>query len=514
MPHITFVAQVVRDIHVAAGLDEAAREVGELWALLVKQGFMSDKKEKVSCDLAVRAVRKSGNVIFELSGGALGPAEHTHLRQTIGLELSLGLRSYDGPRETLEVFKATPETAIENGGNVLNMVLNTVVVGAALAEHCPEFNPTNLILTMASSSDPFHGIDPAKAAMFRERVEIYPLPVEDRLAVLLPRNYHGTAGVLNITSEPALSEEPLRELLRENSSFSRAFRATTTFVSADPLFNLLKTHAVVPYACLINASTAFRTLVAAHAYDTSALLPMNDAEAQEVCKLLLSRAGFELNDTQAPPFHSPLTLAGDGIDQPALDSLNNSLTLFGRYNHPHRDLSGRLALAYPISFGRDGGLTVGVDGGMVACFTSILPPREEQQFFNEYGFECEEILHETGAGDGVATLIAVFNTVSPEALVAPHLLGAEQDRREFKQLAGTIFVAVASRLIGNILVRTNHTNLAGVDVNALARLFNDVAQQAVQQARCVFKRLPEPAFTIIEKWGIRCLVWSPRGGFF
>jgi hypothetical protein len=338
--------------------------------------------------------------------------------------------------------------------------------------------------------------------------------VPDRLAVLLPRNYKGATGVLNITSEPTLSEQPLRALLTDNTAFAKAFGATTTFVSSDPLFNLLPTHAVAPYACVINASTAFRALVAVHAYDTSALLPMNEAEAAEVCKILLSRAGFELSDAQAPPFTSPLLLSGDGIDDEALEKLNDSLGVFGRYLHPHRNPTGRLALAYPISFGMDGGLIVGVDGRMIACFTSILPVEEERQFLEEYGFEREPDLHETGAGDSVATLVTLFNTISPEVVVAPYLQGGEKDRREFRQLAGTIFIGIASRLIGNILVRTNHTNMAGVDVDVLARLFTDIAQEAVSQARRTFKTLPKPAFVVVEKWGIGCAIWSPRGSFF
>jgi hypothetical protein len=508
-----FIAQVVKDIHVpaTAALGTVASKIGDLWALLVRQRLISEKKEKVSCDLAVRSVNAINGVVdFELSGGVLGPAD-SNLQQKIGLPLPLGLRGYEGKNDTLEVFKAIPGTTVENGGNVLNMLINTVVVSTALAEDCPEFKGTNLRLTMASSSDPFFGIDSAKASMFRGRVEVYPLPMEDRLAVLLPRYYHSHEGVLDITSLPTKSEVALNKLLDGNASFEGAFRATTTFVSAEPLFDLLATHALVPYTNLINASTAFRPSVADRAYGTAAVLPMNDQEVAEVCKLLLCHAGSELNETEAPPFPSPLDIALNGIDEPALESLNESLRLFARYILPHAHPSGRLSLPYPISFGRDGGLVVGVNGAMVACFTSILPELQERQFFSEYKLEYEEDLHETGAGDAVATLIAVFNTVSPDVVVAPFLLGEEKNRIDFIQLAGTIFVAVSSRLIGNILVRSNHTNLAGVDVDALARVFRDAAQEAVLAARRVFKDLPmKPSFTTIEKWGIRCLVWSPR----
>ena len=273
-------------------------------------------------------------------------------------------------------------------------------------------------------------------------------------------------------------------------------------------------HAVAPYTCIINASTAFRAFTAVHSYDTSALLPMNEAEAAEVCKILISRAGVALSDSEAQPFPSPLALSGDGIDNSSLNRLNESLGLFGRYNHPHRDPGGQLSLAYPISFGLDGGLIIGVNGRMIACFTSILSPSGEERLFEEYGFDREEGLHESGAGDSVAALVALFNTISPEIVTDPYFRGAERDRKDFRHLTGTIFVGILSRIVGNILVRTKHTNMAGLNEDMLGRLFADVAQQAVEQARILYRTLPQPVFTVVEKWGIRSVLWSPSGSFF
>ena len=218
IPCITFVAQVVKDIHVPTNLDQVAAEVGNLWASL--KDFKFIPKEKVTGDLSVVAVETtSGIVDFELTGSSLGKNLYGRVRQSLRLDLPLGIGDYHGPLDTRQVFEATPGTVIQDGGNVHNMLLDVVVMAAALSRSHAEFSVQNLRLIVASSSDPFRGFLPPSSEVYRERVEVYPLPMPDRLAVLLPRFYGGSAGTLNITSEPALSEQPLRVLLTENPVF-------------------------------------------------------------------------------------------------------------------------------------------------------------------------------------------------------------------------------------------------------------------------------------------------------
>lgn len=511
-PHMLFDSQIVVDIKPPQNLHKAAVRVGHLYTFL--KGHVFIPAEKFTGDLTVNKVSADGTVEFQLTGSSMGAQTLDGIQPSIQLTLPLGLAASPAERNVQDVFSALPGTVVEDGGNVQNMLLNTLMLAEALAPKYPEFDGSHLHISAVSSSDPFRRVAPSLGQRFQDRVRVYPLGLPDRHAILLPYEREGQRGILSITSEPALTSPALRELARENEQFAKALSSSNCFVSADPLFELLPSHAVPPYAMVVNAATALRALVALQAYNTCALLPMNDGEAGEVCRLMLSRAcSTELTDTQAPRFPSPLSLSDDSIDAQALKTLDASLDMFARYNPPFRNAHG-LGFACPISFGREGGLIIGTNHRVVACFSSILSAEGERKLFDEYGFPWLDKLHETGAGDSVAAVNSLFNTVLPDTLILPLLEGRETANRDLLSLADALFVSTLGRLVGNLLIRTTMTNLTGVNIDALSRLLDDAASECVKLARKLVKLLPNPTFGALEKWGIRFAVWTPRQVIF
>ncbi len=352
-PHMLFVSQKVIDIKTPLDLPDLPRRIGELRAYLHKYAFIP--ADKFTGDLTPNEIDDSGNLRCQLTGSSLGSTPNG-VQPAIRLILPLGLNNYDGELRIKDVFSAIKGTTIEDGGNIQNMLLNVLVLANALSREYPAFDSHNLLITTATSSDPFQRLDPQMANLFRERVNVYPLGMPDRFAAHLPYEHAGSHGIMAITSEPKQTYESLLALLSANAQFGKAFSSATCFVSSDPFFQILPTHAMAPYAYFINASTAFRGLVAVNAYGYNALLPMNQGEAGEVCKLMLSRArGTELDKTETPRLPSPLTIKGDGIDPSALEILDNSIDMFSRHNPFFQHAEG-FSFACPISFGSEGGL--------------------------------------------------------------------------------------------------------------------------------------------------------------
>ena len=154
-------------------------------------------------------------------------------------------------------------------------------------------------------------------------------------------------------------------------------------------------------------------------------------------------------------------------------------------------------------------MIIGTNGRLVACFTSILSKEGEQRLFEETGIVPIPEIRETGAGDVVASILSLFDSVGPEVVVKTYFRGQEGDHTDFRNLASTIFVSVLGRVVGNLLVRTMKTTLADVDPEKLGNLIEEVASESVAAARRVVKLLPEPAYTSIDRWGIRMTLWSP-----
>lgn len=502
-----FVSQKVVDIKPPLDLPDVARAIGALRGYLRSHVFI--ETNKFTGEMTIVSTNRQGDLICELAGSSLGSPDRD-VRPAIRLILSLGLNDYTGELGIQDVFRAVRETSIEDGGNVQNMLLNILVLAEALSRKYQAFSSNDLLITTATSTDPFEKLDLEMSDLLKKKVDVYQLKIPDRFAVHLPYEHAGEQGIFAITSEPTQTYESLLELLDNNAQFARAFRSATCFVSSDPFFQILPSHAMAPYAYVINASTAFRGLVAVSTYGTNALLPMNKAEAGEVCKLMLSRArGTELDQTETPRFPSPFTIKEDAIDPASLGILDSSVDMFSRHNPFFQKAEG-FSFACPISFGPEGGLVIGMNKHPIACFTSILSEEGEQRLFDEYSFAGSEQIHETGAGDSVAAVVALFNTVSPDVLIDQYLEGKERDNRYLRQLANTLFVSCLSRIIGNLLIRTARTNLTHIEIDRLGEVIVDVVTESVKLARDHVKLLPDPTFGIIEKWGIKVAMWVPR----
>jgi hypothetical protein len=507
-----FDSQITVDIEPPENLQEVAMRVGHLQKFLKNPAISPG--ENFTGDLAVHKVRADGAVEFQLSGASMGAEASDGIQPTIRLTLPLGLKDSLSEFTIQDVFSAVPGTVIVDGGHVQNMLLTTLTLIAALTDKYREFDEDHLRISVVSSADPFRRLASPLAESFRVRVRVYPLGLPDRQVISLPYQREGRSGRMVIMSEPTLTLPALRVLLGENEQFARAFSSCTCFVSADPLFDLLRSHAVPPYAVVVRAVAAFRALVALEAYGTCALLPMIDGEILNVCRLMLSRASSsELDEVQLPIFPSPLSLMGDSIDTEALKTLDASLEMLMQLNPPLRNSNG-LAFACPISFGHDGGLVVGVSHRLIACFSSIPSAEGERDLLAECGYSWSDSTHDVGAGDAVAAVISLFNAVSAEPLMISCLEGPDLANRDLQDLASVVFVSALGRLVGNLLIRTTKTDLSEINVEALSRLLDDAASESVALARRVLNLLPSPAYGVFKKWGIRFVVWVPRQVIF
>jgi len=503
-PHMLFVSQEVIDIKIPIEIPELAKNIGDLREYLQVHSLIPG--DKFTGNLAPIEIDKQGNLRCELSGGSLD-SRTPSLQTVIQHILPLKLNSYDGEWNLQDIFSTIEGISIKHGGKIHNMLLNTLILIEALSLNYPIFNNDNLLITTATSGDPFDKLNPKICSIFRDRVDTHHLSMPDRSAVHLPYEYSDRRGVMAITSEPMQTSEFLHKLIADSERFARTFRSATCFVSSDPFFQMLPSHALAPYAYVINSSPALRALVAVSAYGTNALLPMNQGEAREVCKLMLSRArGTELDQTETPRFPSPLTIKEDAIDPTSLGILDSSIDMFSRYN-PFFQRAEGFSFACPISFGPEGGLIIGMNKGPIACFTSTLSKQGEKRLFDEYSFPVSEEIHKTGAGDSVAAVVALFNTVSPEVLIVPYLEGKETHNRDLKHLASTIFVSCLSRILGNLQIRTAKTNLTHLKIESLVSLIEDVAKESVAHARKNLKLLSDSVFGVIEKWDIKVALW-------
>ena len=77
-------------------------------------------------------------------------------------------------------------------------------------------------------------------------------------------------------------------------------------------------------------------------------------------------------------------------------------------------------------------------------------------------------------------------------------------------LARTIFVSVLSRVVGELLLRTQKTYLANVSRRSVGLLLREVAEKSLGAAERVVKHLPSEGYTEIEEWGIQVVVWRAR----
>jgi len=501
-PHILYINQKVKDIKVA-GSTELEDNMGRLRAWLHQHCFIPG--DKVPATVTPHRI-EDGVLIADISGKMLSSDLDTsvHIHQRFPLPLN----GYNGPMDVETIFSNAPGTRVDDGGNIQNMVINTALAALCTRRRNGE---AAVRLTIASSSDPFSRMKPDLGDALRGVCELFPLDVSDRFAIQVPWRADDQAGTLAITSEPQRTGEAVRKLCRESREFRRAMESATCIVSSDPIYDQLHSSVKPPYSYVINASTAFRSLVAAESYGRTAILPMNNDEASDVCKLLLQRGlEEELGKIDRPPFPPPLTPSGDAIDQDGLRELDHSVEMLLRYIFPHKN-HGRPSFTCPISFGPYGGMLIGVDHESFACFSSTPSSDGERALINEFGKQEVDWArkYEVGAGDAVAAVITLFNAIDPGLLIVAHMRDREHTDRQLRQLACTIFVSVLGRIAGNFLIRTPRTYWDNVRSDGLLALVDQVARESLCLARTIVRKVHAPVVMEIKRWGIHVVLWRP-----
>jgi hypothetical protein len=504
---IVLISQKVKDIKTPPSLAALAETVGNLRKFLHRYAFIPG--DKFTGSLTPIRIEPNGVLVAELAGSSLSSDSFGGVRPNIELKLALGLDGYIGATHIETLFRAVPGSTVDDGGNVQNMLLDMAVLLSGMAEHSFPSLPT---LVVASSSDPFEQFEPDRGQDLGRFVKYFRLEIEDRYSIQMPWSGEDACrGTLAITSEPQRSHIALVKLLSEDPVFRQLFRQGDCFVSSDPLFELLHQYGQPPFAYVINASTAFRALVAVSSYGTNALLPMNQGEAGQVCKLLLSRGqGTDLDQTETPMFPSPFSLVESGVDRDALKVLDLTLDKFTRYNLMYRAPSG-MSFVSPITFGAEGGMIVGIDSQSIGCFTSV-PSEAGRNVIASRFCDLEEPIDnqyfEVGAGDSSAAVVALFNTVDAGSLIDAVASEKARRHRQLMALARTIFVSVLSRVVGELLLRTQKTYLANVSARSVGLLLQAVAQRSFVAAERVYKHLPNDGYTEIEEFGIQVVVWQ------
>lgn len=499
-PHILLVSQKVKDIKVAPN-GELEHRMGVLRQFLRTHSFIPG--DKVPATVTPRRI-VDGILVADITGKFLSSDLDTGVHITQRFPLSL--TNYDGPLDVEAVFSRTPGAEIDDGGNIQNMIVN-LGIGLVFAKQHKLMEHKNLKITIASSSDPFANLPENLACQLRAVCNTYLLDLPDRFAIQVPWRDEDQHGTLAITSEPQRVGAYLEKLILENHNFCRLFGKCTCFVSADPIYDQLKTYAKPPYSEVINASTAFRSLTAAEAYSRTVLLPMNNGEAGDVCKLLLQRVyEEELSEIERLPFPSPLAASNERIDPEALRELDKSLEMFTRYI-PVRHKS----FTCPISFGPDGGLIIGSGSDTLVCFTSTPSMEGEELLLAEFGDPrtvVRDRKYEVGAGDAVATVVTLFNALSPRDLLVGHMQGREPEDHDLVELASTIFVSLLGRVVGSFLLHTKQTYWSNLSGQQFPRLLDETAKTSLDVARSVLRKLYAPTIADVKKWGISVVVWK------
>ncbi|MEK7217955.1 MAG: hypothetical protein AAB728_00650, partial [Patescibacteria group bacterium] len=424
-PHILCVSQMVKDIKVPEGNPELEVAMGKLLRGVKNHKFVPGNK--ISAELRPRIVNPDGVLVADLKGGKL----NSDLDVTITQSFPLHLEGYEGPMDIESIFSQVEGARVDDGGNVQNQVVDTALVMAFsnIQERLAEYKK-RLLLTIASSGDPFGKLPDNMQERVREAVQVHHLDVPGRVAVQVPWADGAEHGTLGITSEANESGAAIERLVTESEAFREAFRNATCFATTDSIFEQLERHAQPDYCYIINASTAFRTKVAGQSYQRAVLLPMNEGEAADVCRVLLERA----YDTQSerPPFPPPFKPNGYEVDLEALRNLDESLDVFRTYLPFYRQMK-RGSFAAPISFGPQGGLVVGVGHDDLACFTTIPTPEGERRILEDYCDQSNVVVgreFEMGAGDAVASMVTLLQTVDPLVYIKPLMVEAAHQSRQ------------------------------------------------------------------------------------
>lgn len=490
--HIIFVNQIVRDYKIPPS--EALKlEIGKLSDAYKRHQFIPSNK--LTAKLHIKSL-KNGIALCEISNFA------KRLDFLIRHPFPLGIETLRGTKDAANVFAQVPGVEIDNGGNIQNMAVNlALLLLSPVFRDFIQKNANGLRLSIVSTSDPFIGFPKELEEAIDSFCTVYQMNLPDRIAYHLPYDDpDGQSGTFIISSAPLRTNDALRDLIEHNPELRNDIKNPTCFVASDPIDDVISSYVRPPYAYIINASTAFRGLVATTSFGHDVVLPMNNGEAADVCRLLLQRGqDLELDEILRPPFESPFTTAGDEIDLEFLRQLDESLNTLTIYNPLHRNLR-RQAFTCPITFGADGGLVVGTGQLNFACYTTT--PYKENVILQKYGHEKEiewNKIFEAGAGDSVATIIALFNTITPHIFLEPHLKGRESKDQVLKDLAATIFVSCLGRIAGTFLVHNKKTIWSNIRSDKFYELFDDAAVHALLIARKMVRRIHTPFLAEIKE---------------
>jgi len=512
-PHILFAGQQVDDIKIPDSVlldgkehGQLAMNIGTYRRLLIKLRIIS--KDKVGALLNPQSV-DGGVIRAKMEEGMLRHIVNGQVvNMSIDCELPLRFsNAYDGSLDLKKLLKQVDGVKIEPGGNVcFNMAANAILA-----------NMEDVDITVADTTDPRENLpDYAVEAAEQRGHKFFQLPeIANRQALQFPFFDNGEEGTFGINSTPQPVADAVNLLLQENEDFRKRFRDVTSFVSSDPLYQLLDggQNTDRPYSTTINPPTALRPDVATASYGRNSILPMNSSEARDFYQVVLAKLeDSELSDVEEPHFPSPFTTDGHNIDPENLFVLDTSLTKLTACNPPYKSPVNPVGFAYPITLGKRGGMLVGSGREHIVSFTTAPSQDKEKMLIDRYGgtdvLNTEEKPFEMGAGDAAAAFIAIFNEVDPIKYISPHMEGEEKDDIDIQEISRIAFVSIGARIVGNFLVRTEKCHWANIRPGEFKNLLDDVGKQALTVARAASQKMYKPNLMEVPPYGIRTLLWK------
>ncbi len=521
-PEVLIVSQGVRDIKFGGGSrrDELSRTIGRLRAGLQKKAYIPGNK--LNAEWNSRGLTSDGKLELDIFGGMLQGSDlqsglDVHVFHQIPLDLKSDADLSLPLPELGELLSSRcNDVDIDLGGNPQNMAMDlSLLLLSRRFAHRYRVN-------MLTSSDPFRFLrgdvqDRVRKLIDTGNISYHLLAdVPDRISIQMPWVDGNEGGDFALTTEPVETGRVLDAMNGAQGNIHQLFQSANGFISSDPLFEQIGKHGNPRnrFFYMNNASTAFRSMVANMAYGKDVILPMNMKEAVDVARVFEQRgAEVEAHTIKDIPFPSPIASNGHDVDIRSLKDLDHALWLMRQYNPPHPAFGG-ITFNYPITFGGEGGLVVGSgDHHHLACFTSCVHSEKEKSLLEKYGDASQTTWADRpldmGAGDASATIIALFNTISPSEFILPHMEGRELERAELLQAANTIFVSAVSRIVGAFLIRTKKTHWANINLERVGDLCDEVGLHALKMARDVIRPSAEPHRSgTLEPWGIRTVTWN------
>lgn len=521
-PELLVVSQAVQDIKFGGGnrSQELARTIGRLRSGLQKRAYIPGNK--LNAEWRSHGLTPDGNLELDIYGGMLQGSDlqdglNVHVFHEIPLDLKPNAEIGTPLPELGELLKnSCNDVDTDLGGNSQNMAMNLSLL--LLSERFAGRYRLNVL----TSSDPFRYLrsdvrDRIQQLIERGDIGCRILPnIPDRLSIQMPWQDGNEGGDFALTTEPLETGRVLDVMNGSNAEIRRLFQSARGFISSDPLFDQIGKYGNPrnKYFYMNNASTAFRSMVANMSYGKDVYLPMNMKEAVDVARVFEQRgAEREAHEIKDLPFPSPIAANGHDVDIRSLTELDHALWLMRQYNPPHPGFGG-VSFNYPITFGAEGGLVAGSgDHQHLMCFTSCVRPDRECALIERYGDSSETVWSDKpldmGAGDAAATIVALFNTVSPSEFILPHMEGRESARADLMQASMTVFVSAASRIAGAFLIRTKKTHWANIDISQFGDLFDEIGRHSLAVARDAIRSTSRPYHHgMLQPWGMGAVTWS------